>query len=157
MNPEQSINGPSQKIGVHVTNWSPWICIAAIRQSVPSAHLRITFWPPWQAHVHNSLFFWWDQLLEQADITLNILRQDTDDPSKSAWEYLRGRLFNYDTIPLSPLWIPVIIQNKPSRCKSWDYIGRNGFSTGVDLNHYCCQRAIDAKTKALSITETIEF
>ena len=45
-NPAQSINGSSQKNGVHDTNWSPKICIAAMRPSVPSAYLKLNFWPP---------------------------------------------------------------------------------------------------------------
>ena len=91
----------------------------------------------------------WNQLLEQAEITLNIMLQDTADPSKPAWKYLHGRLFNYDDTPLVPLGTPVIIYNKPSQQKSWDYRGRNGFSAGVALDNYFCQRAIYYEMKAL--------
>ena len=78
----------------------------------------------------------WYQILEQAELTLNIMREATYDPRESAWEYLHGRSFNYDTTPLGPQWIPVIMHNKPSRQKSWDYRGCNGFSTDVVLKHY---------------------
>ena len=45
------------------------------------------------AQFHNVL---WDHLLEQAEIILNIMRQATANPRKSAWEYLHGRPFHYD-------------------------------------------------------------
>ena len=93
--------------------------------------------------------FLWDQLLEQAELTLDLLRQDTADTSKSSWEYLHCRPFNYDDTPLVPLGTPVIIYNKPSQQKSWDYRGRNGFSAGVALDNYFCQRAIYYEMKAL--------
>ena len=65
--------------------------------------------------------------------------------------------FNYDDTPLGPLGITVIIHNKPCQRKYWDYRGRNGFSASVAFNYYCCQQSIDAETKAVSITDTIEF
>ena len=83
--------------------------------------------------------FLWDQLLEQAEITINLMCQATSDPSKSAREYFHVRPFNYDATALGPLGIPVIVHNKPSRLKSWYYRGRNGFSASVALNHYRCQ------------------
>ena len=101
--------------------------------------------------------FLWDQLLEQAELTLNLFRQATYNTSKPAWEYLHVRLFNYDATPLGPLVTPVIIDNKPSRRKPYHYRGSNGFSAGVPLNHYRCQRAIDAETKSVSIMDKIEF
>ena len=40
----------------------------------------------------------WDLLLPQAELTLNLLRQATLDPSQSAWAYFNGAL-NYDATP----------------------------------------------------------
>ena len=99
----------------------------------------------------------WDQILEQAELTLNLMRQATADPIKSAWEYLHGRPFNYDATPLVPLEIPVIVHNKPSQRKLWGYRRRYGFSAGATLNSYRCQQAIDADTKEVSITDTVKF
>ena len=95
--------------------------------------------------------------MEQAEITLNIMLQATADPRKSAWEYLHGRPFNYDATPLGPLGIPIIIHNKSDRCKSWYYRGQYFFSAGAALNHCRCQRAIDAETKNMSITDKLKF
>ena len=57
----------------------------------------------------------WDQLLEHNELTLNIMRQATAYPRKSAWEYLHDIPFNYYATPLAPLGIPVIIHNKPGQ------------------------------------------
>ena len=70
---------------------------------------------------------------------------------------MHGIPLNYDTTPLDALGIPVIIHDKPGQHKPWDYRGRDDFSTFAALNHYCCQQAIDAKKKELSITDTVEF
>ena len=101
--------------------------------------------------------YMWDKLLQQAKIALNLMRKSIIEPNKSAWEYFHGRPFIYNATPLGPLGIPVIIHNKPSQQKSWDFRGRGSFSAGAALNHYRCQHAIDAGTKAMVISDTVEF
>ena len=49
------------------------------------------------------------------------------------------------------------MHNKPSRRKYWYYRGHHCFISGVAFNHYCCQQAIDAETKAVSSTDTVKF
>ena len=44
----------------------------------------------------------WDQLLPQAELTLNLLHQAIIQTELSAWIYLMGA-FNYDATPLGPL------------------------------------------------------
>ena len=46
--------------------------------------------------------FLWNKLLPQTELTLNLLRQATVDPSQSAWENCNGP-FNYDATPVVPL------------------------------------------------------
>ena len=53
----------------------------------------------------------WDLLLPQTELTLNLLRPSTVDPSKSAWDIYAGP-FNYDANPLGPLGIDVFIHSK---------------------------------------------
>ena len=43
----------------------------------------------------------WDQLIEQAVITLNLLRPARINPSLSAYAYLFGN-FNYAATPIAP-------------------------------------------------------
>ena len=98
----------------------------------------------------------WDLLLPQTELTLNLLRQSSVTPSMSAWEHFNGP-FDYNATPLLPLGCPVIIHNKPSTRRSWDFRGSDGFYVGVSLEHYRCHRVIDAKTKALRISDTVDF
>eukprot|EP00804_Cyclotella_cryptica_P010308 CCRYP_012223-RA/>CCRYP_012223-RA protein AED:0.11 eAED:0.15 QI:0/0/0/1/0/0.5/2/0/935 len=98
----------------------------------------------------------WDKLLPQTELTLNLLRQATIAPSLSAWEAFHGA-FNYDATPLGPMGCPVIIHNKASTRKSWDFRGRDGFSIGPALLHYRCFQVVDSATKNLIISDTVEF
>ena len=53
----------------------------------------------------------WDLLLPQTEVTLNLLRQATLDPSRSARAYFHGPL-NYDATPLGPLGCYIIDHKK---------------------------------------------
>eukprot|EP00804_Cyclotella_cryptica_P010878 CCRYP_008802-RA/>CCRYP_008802-RA protein AED:0.43 eAED:0.43 QI:0/-1/0/1/-1/1/1/0/164 len=52
---------------------------------------------------------------------------------------------------------PVIIHNKVTTRKSWNFRGREGFSIGPALLHYRCFQVIDVSTKNLVISDTVEF
>jgi hypothetical protein len=92
----------------------------------------------------------WDLLLPQTELTINLLRQSSITPSMSAWEHFNGP-FDYNATLLLPLGCPVIIHNKPSTHRSWDFCSADGFYVGVSLEHYHCHRVIDSKTKALHL------
>jgi hypothetical protein len=74
----------------------------------------------------------------------------------SAWEQFNGP-FNYNATPLLPLCCPVITHNKSATCRTWDFCGSDRFYAGISLEHYCCHRVIDAKTKSLCISDTVDF
>eukprot|EP00804_Cyclotella_cryptica_P000193 CCRYP_016175-RA/>CCRYP_016175-RA protein AED:0.26 eAED:0.26 QI:0/0/0/0.6/0.75/0.8/5/0/1027 len=99
----------------------------------------------------------WDKLLPQTQLTLNLLRQSSVTPSLSAWEYFNNTPFNFDATHLGPCGCPVLIHNKPSKCSSWAFRGRDGFNIGPSLSHYRCFQVIDAETKAIVISDTVEF
>ena len=84
------------------------------------------------------------------------MRQSTADPTNLAWEFFSGP-FNYDATPLGPLGIRVISHDKPLKRKSWGFRGKDGWSIGVSLEHYLCQRFIPKDSRALSISDTIKF
>ena len=62
----------------------------------------------------------WDQLLPQAELTLNLLRQARVQPDISSWEFLMGPL-NYDSTYLGTLGCPVMLHKKISNRNSWDF------------------------------------
>ena len=77
----------------------------------------------------------WDLLMPQAELTLNLLQQETANPAMSAWEFF-SRAFNYDETPLGPLGICVIVHtNTTSRCL-WEFCGKDGWIVGVTLKLY---------------------
>ena len=98
----------------------------------------------------------WDKLLAQTELTIKLLRQATLNPRMSEWEYYNGA-FDSSATPLEPLGCKIIIHNTSNTRKSWDKIGREGFSVGPALQHYRCIQEIDGKTKALIITDTAEY
>ena len=99
----------------------------------------------------------WDLLLPQSEMTLNMLRQATADPTTSAWDFFAKKKFNYSATPLGPLGINVIVHAKPGRRKSWDFRGKDGWSVGVSLKHYRCQLVIPKLSKSLVTSDTTEF
>ena len=53
----------------------------------------------------------WDLLLPQTEMTLDLLRQATENPAIPAWEFFNGK-FNYNSTPLEPLGIIIIAHTK---------------------------------------------
>eukprot|EP00804_Cyclotella_cryptica_P013268 CCRYP_007040-RA/>CCRYP_007040-RA protein AED:0.41 eAED:0.41 QI:0/0/0/1/1/1/2/0/513 len=77
-------------------------------------------------------------------------------PNVHPWESFNGPL-NYDATPLGPIGCPVIIHNKASTWKSWDFRGQDGFSIGPALHQYCCFQVVDSATNCVLISDTVEF
>ena len=78
--------------------------------------------------------FMWDNLLVQTELTINLLRQATLNPSISAWEYFNGA-FDFTATPLGPIGCNFIIHTTNNKRKLWDQGGREGFRIGPALEH----------------------
>ena len=98
----------------------------------------------------------WDLLLPQTELTLNLLRQGTLDPSRSAWSYFHGS-FNYDATPIGPLGCDIIAHKKTGTRHSWDFWGAAGWNVGVALQHYLCHTIVAKATRAARIPNIVEF
>ena len=59
----------------------------------------------------------WDLLLPQIELTLNLLRQATLDPTQSAWSYFHGP-FNYYATPIRTLGCDIIAHKKIGKINS---------------------------------------
>ena len=57
---------------------------------------------------------------------------------------------------MSPIGYHILIHIKPNNRKSWDFRARYGYSIGPAFEHYRCYRAIDTKTKAKLVSDTVE-
>jgi hypothetical protein len=53
----------------------------------------------------------WDKLLQQAEITINLLRQSNATPTVSAYAHLNGP-FDYNKMPLAPMGCNVQVHEK---------------------------------------------
>ena len=76
----------------------------------------------------------WDLLLSQTEVTLNLLRQTTLDPTRSACSYFHGP-FNYEATPIVSLGCDIITNKKTGTRHSWDFRGAAGWYFGVVLQH----------------------
>ena len=96
----------------------------------------------------------WELLLPQTELTLNLLRQATLDPSRSAWSYFHGP-FNYDATPIGPLGCDIITHKKTGTRHSWDFRVADGWNVGVVLQHYRCYKIMAKATRAAQVSDTV--
>jgi hypothetical protein len=97
----------------------------------------------------------WDELIQQAELTLNTLKEGIDE-SISAWESINGT-YSYDRNPIAPLGMKVLCHMKPSERASWAPHGLTGFYTGPAMEHYRCYRIWIPSTKAIRITDSVAW
>ena len=98
----------------------------------------------------------WDLLLPQTELTLNLLRQATLDPTRSAWSYFHGP-FNYDATPIRYLGCEIIAHKKTGTRYSWNFRSAAGWNVGVAPKHYCCHTIVSKATSVAQISNTVEF
>ena len=98
----------------------------------------------------------WDRLLDQAFLTLNLLRPARVNPSLSAYTYLFG-LFDFNATPLAPPGTRVIVHSKPEKRASWDPNGKEGWYVGPSPQHYRCMKCFMSKTRSEINSDTIVF
>ena len=98
----------------------------------------------------------WDRLVEQAELTLNLLRNSRVNPKLSAWAYLFGN-HDFNKVPLAPPGTRVVLHSKPEQRKSWAFHGEKGYYIGPAPEHYRCVRCFIPKTQKERITDTVAF
>ena len=77
----------------------------------------------------------WDRLIEQAILTLNLLRSSRINPKLSAYVQLFG-VFDYNKTPIAPPGTKIVAHVKPTVQGTWDLNGEMGWYVGPSLNHY---------------------
>ena len=88
----------------------------------------------------------WDRLLQQAEVTLNLLRNSRINPELSSWAYLFGN-HDFNKVPLAPPGTKVMLHSKPTNRKSWAFHGEPGFYIGPAPQHYRCVKCYIPKNK----------
>ena len=79
----------------------------------------------------------WGRLLDQAELTINLLRNSRVNPSLSAHAYLSG-IHDFNKIPLDPPGTKGIVHAKPDKRASWEFHGEDGWCVGPAPHHYRC-------------------
>ena len=98
----------------------------------------------------------WDRLLDQAVITLNLLRTSTINNCLSTYAQLHGS-FNFSTTPLGPPGTKVIVHDKPNQRGTWSPHGTLGWYIGPSMNHYRCFETYIPSTRTTWITDTLAW
>ena len=98
----------------------------------------------------------WDRLLDQAFITLNLLRTARVNPKLSAHTYLFGN-FDFNSTPLAPPGTKVVTHINVDNRPTWGARGKEGWYVGPSLNHYRCVGCFIPTTRAEIDTNTATF
>ena len=95
----------------------------------------------------------WDRLVEQAEITLNLLQTSRLNPKLSAYTQLNGT-FDYNRTPMSPPVTITLVHNKPQNRGTWAPHGQEGWYVCTDMLHYRCLTSYIPKTVSERVSDT---
>jgi hypothetical protein len=98
----------------------------------------------------------WDRLLDQATITLNLLRQSRVNPKLSAYAYLFGN-YDFNRCPMAPPGTRVVVHDKPDQRTSWGHHGTPAWYIGPSLEHYRTMKCYMPTTGSIRYTDTLQF
>jgi len=98
----------------------------------------------------------WDQLIPQAEITLNLLRGSRMNPKLSACTQING-IFGPLATPLGPPGCLVLAHKKPSKRTTWVPHRKEGFCIGPDLELHHCFRVDIPETQAIRSVDTLSL
>ena len=96
----------------------------------------------------------WCKLVEQSNITLNLLRQSRINPKLSVYAQVFGSL-GYQKSPLPPPVMKVLARVLPIDCRSFDLHEIKGFSVGVAMENYRCFKIFIRSTGGVYISDTV--
>jgi hypothetical protein len=99
----------------------------------------------------------WDAMIPQAELTLNLLRPYSADPTISAYQGLHGHAFNFEQHPIAPFGVKVLIHESPEARPTWAPHGLPGFYLGPALDHHRCFRVYCTSTRAIRISASLAW
>ena len=98
----------------------------------------------------------WNRILDQVEITLNLLHASRINPHLSDHAQLHGA-FDFDRTPLGPLGTRIIAHNTPGKRESWAPHGTHAWYLGPESFHYRCYQVFIIETLAERIFKTIDW
>eukprot|EP00804_Cyclotella_cryptica_P028441 CCRYP_014211-RB/>CCRYP_014211-RB protein AED:0.26 eAED:0.26 QI:0/0/0/1/0.33/0.25/4/0/726 len=96
----------------------------------------------------------WDKLLPQAEITINLLRQSNATPTVSAYAHLNGP-FDYNKMPLAPMGCNVQVHEKTDARGTWAYHSVDGWYIGTSPEHYRTHKCHIKATNSERFSDTM--
>jgi hypothetical protein len=96
-----------------------------------------------------------DKCLFQIELTLNIVHPFDYDPSKSAYEGLTGRSYNFQQHPIAPVGAKVLTWDSPSHRGTWADHGVQAVYLGPADNHLRAFEVWVPNTSAPRISNTV--
>ena len=98
----------------------------------------------------------WCRLLDQAELTLNMLRMSRINPNLSAHEEINST-HDFNATPLAPPATRCIGHEKSSQRGMWAPHGQPGWYVGAAPEHYKCYQIYIPKTQGTRVCDTVEF
>jgi hypothetical protein len=97
----------------------------------------------------------WDRLLPQAELTLNLLRTSIKHPQLSAAAHYHG-MVDYNKTAFAPPGCKIIAHEKPVKRRTWELHDQHGYSLGPSMHHYRCQHIYISSTASERLVDTLE-
>ena len=98
----------------------------------------------------------WHNTLEQAELTLNLLRGSRINPKLSAWEQIHGR-YDFNRTPIAPPGVRVTAFEHPDQRKTWAPHAVDGWYTCFTMESYRCYKIYVKATRAIRICEKLAW
>ena len=98
----------------------------------------------------------WDQLLPQAEVTLNLLRSSALSVHVSAYQHLCGA-WDWNRYPLAPLGMLVVTLDSADSRASWADHGEQAFYLGPSMQHYRTFRVYCIRTSRQRESNTVSW
>jgi hypothetical protein len=94
--------------------------------------------------------------LQQAELTLNLLRTSRLHPKLSVAAHFHG-IVDYNKTAFAPSGCKIIEHVKPGKRRTWAPHRQHGYSLGPAMHHYRCQNVYISAMESERIVDTLEF
>ena len=99
---------------------------------------------------------YWCHLLEQIDLSVNIVRPCRQNPKLSAWAATEGE-FHFSSTPIAPPGTELLMYVRPENRKSFGHNANKAWYTGPCFKHYRSVSGILPSTGRVRISDTVKM
>ena len=98
----------------------------------------------------------WGRILQQIEMTLNMLQASQFNQKLLAYAYIPGQ-FDYNQMSLVPPGTRVVVHKKPVARSIWAFNGEYGWTIGPEMEQYIHIKHYSPKTKSERNVDTVTF